>query len=113
MASVACSDTGGTVTVAATEVTTIPTVVHAEVLSVGGTVVVAVTVIVAVSANSVPGMGTTIGDIEVRTSEVEIVTVRITGIDAEVPVTSVPVQRTIEIRGCNEGIPLPVEQDIT
>jgi hypothetical protein len=97
MASVACSDTGGTVTVAATEVTTIPTVVHAEVLSVGGTVVVAVTVIVAVSAKSVPGMGTTIGDIEVRTSEVEIVTVRITGIDAEVPVTSVPVQRTIEI----------------
>jgi hypothetical protein len=84
---------------------------HADVLSVM-TIVAAVSVVVAMATYSVPGMGTTIGVIEVRTSEVEVVTVGITGIDAEVPVTGVPVQRTIEIGCCYEGIPLPVEQDI-
>ena len=99
-ASVAGSDAGGAVTVAATEFTAVPTVVHADMLSVRGTEVVAVAMIVAVSAYSVPSVGTTIGEIEVRTSEVEVVTVRITGIDAEVPVTGVPVQRAIEIGSC-------------
>ena len=110
-ASVASSDTGGTVTVATTEFTTVVTVVHADVLS-AVTIVAAVSVIVAMATHSVPGMGTAIGVVEVRTSEVEVVTVRIAGIDAEVPVTSVPVQRTIEIGCCYEGIPLPVVQDI-
>jgi hypothetical protein len=96
----------------ATEVTTVPTVVHTDMLSVRGVEVVAMAVIVAGSTYSVPGVGTMIGVIEVGTSEVEIVTVRVTGIDAEVPVTGVPVQRTIEIRSCDEGIPLPVKQDI-
>ena len=94
------------------EVTTVPTVVHADVLSVWGTEVLAMAVIVAVSAYSVPGVCTMIGVIEVRTSEVEVVTMRVTGIDAEVPITGVPVQRTVEIRSCEEGIPLPVKQDI-
>ena len=112
MPSFAGSDAGGAVTIAATEVTTVPTVVHAIVLSVRGTEVVAVSVIVSVTANSVPGVSTAIGHIEVRTSEVEVVAVRVTGIDAEVPVAGVPVQRTIEIGGCDESVPLPVEQDI-
>ncbi len=96
----------------AAEVAMVPTVVHADMLSVWGMEVLAMAMIVAVSAYSVPGVCTMIGVIEVRTSEVEIVTVRVTGIDAEVPVTGVPVQRTIEIRSCDEGIPLPVKQDI-
>ena len=111
-ASVASSDAGGAVTVA-TEITTVPTVVHTDMLSVRGVEVLTMTVIVAVSANSVPSVGTMIGVIEVRTSEVEVVTVRVAGIDAEVPVAGVPVQRTIEIGSCDEGIPLPVKQDIT
>ena len=110
--SVTSSDSCRAVTVATTELTTIPAVLHADVLSVM-TIVAAVSVIIAMATYSVPGMGTTIGVIEVRTSEVEVVTVGITGIDAEVPVTGVPVQRTIEIGCCHEGIPLPVEQDIT
>ena len=81
----------------ATEITTVPTVVHTDMLSVRGVEVLTMTVIVAVSANSVPSVGTMIGVIEVRTSEVEVVTVRVAGIDAEVPVAGVPVQRTIEI----------------
>ena len=85
---------------------------HADVLSVRGTEVVAMTVIVAVAADSVPGMGTTIGDIEVRTPEVEVVAMRIAGVDAKVPVACIPVQRTVEIGCCDESIPLPVEQDI-
>jgi len=99
------------VTVAA-EVSAVPTVVHADVLSVWGTEVLAMAVIVAVSAYSVPGVGTMIRVVEMRTSEIEVVTVWVTGIDAEVPITGVPVQRTIEIRSCEEGIPLPVKQDI-
>ena len=109
--SVTSSDAGRTVTVA-TIVTTVPTVVHANVLSMRGVEVFAVAVIIAVSTYSMPGMSTMIGVIKMRTSEVEVVTVRVTGIDAEVPIASVPVQRTIEIGSCDEGIPLPVKQDI-
>jgi len=99
------------VTVAA-EVTTVPTVVHADMPSVRGPEVLAMAMIVAVSAYSVPGVGTTIGVIEMRTSEVEVVSMRVTGIDAEVPVTGIPIQRAIEIRSCDESIPLPVKEDI-
>ena len=76
------------------------------------TEVLSVTIVVAMSSMNVPGMSATIGGIEVRTSEVEVVTVRIAGIDAEVPVACLPVEGTVEIAGCQEGIPLPVEQDI-
>lgn len=54
----------------ATEVTAIHAVVHAEVLSAVATEVVAVAVIVSATAHSVPGVISTIGGIEVRTSEV-------------------------------------------
>lgn len=107
------SNTGRTVAVAA-EVTTIPAVVHTEMLSARYTTeVVAMSVVVSGSANAVPGMGATIGGIEVWTTEVEIVAVRVAGIDTEVPVACVPVERTIEVGGCDESIPLPVEEDIT
>ena len=94
------------------EVATRPAVVHAEVLSAGRTEVCPVAIVVAVSAVQVPGMSATIGGIEVRTSEVEIVTVRIAGIDAEVPVACLPVEWTVEIAGGDECLPLPVEKDI-
>ena len=83
---------------------------HAEVSSVWGTEVRDTGIIVATSAYAVPGMSTTIGHIEVRTPEVEIVTMRITAIDAEVPVTCFPIEWTIKIGGCDKGLPLPVEQ---
>ena len=82
-------------------------------LSVGMTVVVGMSVIVAVNAVVMPGMGATIGGIEVGTSEVEVVTMRIAEIDAEVPVACLPVERAVEVTGCHEGVPLPVEEDIT
>ena len=95
------------------EVTAIPTVVHTEVIPVvSRTVVIPVSIVVAVTAMSVPGVSTTIGGIEVWTPEVEVVTMRIAAIDAEVPVTSLPVQRAVEVAGCNVGIPLPVEEYI-
>ena len=56
-----------------------------------GAEVVAMAVIIAMSANHVPSMTATIGGIEYRTSEEEIVAMRIAGIDAEVPVTGIPV----------------------
>ena len=96
----------------ATIVTTVPAVVHAIMVSVGSAKMVAVTMVVAGAADPVPSMGAAIGVIEMGTSEVEVVTVRITGIDAEVPVTGVPIQWAVEIGSCYESIPLPVEKDI-
>lgn len=65
--------------------------------------------IVAVSAYHVPGMTATIGGIEYWTSKEEVVTVRIARIDGEVPEPIKPVEWTVEIGGCTEGIPLPIE----
>lgn len=56
----------------------------------------------------VPAMSTAVYICKVRASKVEVVTVRIAGIYAEVPVTSVPVERTIEIVGGTVGLVLPV-----
>ena len=103
----------GRTAVAAMEFTTIPTVVHAYMLSSRGTEMISVAIVVAAIPVDVPRMSATIGDIEMWASEVEVVTVRIAGIDAEVPVACLPVEGTVEIAGCQEGIPLPVEKDIT
>ena len=123
--------TGGTVTVAAelpvglavtlaarvvgAVVTTVPAVQHAEVRASGsrcGMVVVAMVVIVAVTADVVPGVTAAIAGIEHRAPEVEVVAVRIAGVDAEVPVAAVPVEWAVEIAGGTEGLPLPVKQNI-
>ena len=103
--------TGGTVA-RTTVVTMIPTVVHTYMVIAVRTIVVAVTVIVAVISMAMPGMPSAIGYIEVRISEVEIITVRVAEIDAEVPVASLPVQRAVEIGCCHKGVPLPVVEDI-
>ena len=70
-------------------------------------------VIVAAATVQVPAMATTVGGIEVGPSEVEVVTVGIAGVDAEVPVAGFPVERTVEIGSGTEGIPLPAVEDVT
>jgi hypothetical protein len=103
----------GRAVASAMELTTVPTVVHTYVFSSWGTEVLSVTIVVTAISMDMPGMSATIGGIEVRTSEVEVITMRIAGVDAEVPVASLPIKGTVEIAGCNKGIPLPVEEDIT
>ena len=95
---VMASDAGRAVA-RATEVTAVPTVVHAEVLSVRGMEVVSVSMIVTMSTYTVPGMCAPIGYIEVRTTEIEVVAMGITAIYAEMPVASLPVEWAIEICG--------------
>ena len=73
---------------------------------------VGTSVIVAASAVHVPAVATAIGGIEVRATEVEVVTVRIAGVDGKVPVAGVPVERTVEVSGCAEEIPLPGVEDV-
>ena len=57
-------------------------------------------------------MSTSIGGIEMWASEVEVVTPRVVAIDAEVPIACLPVEWAIEIGGCDECVPLPVEQNV-
>ena len=102
----------GTLTISV-ELTPLPTIVHTNVSLVGSAIEVLMTVIEAVAAIVVPTVTASIGGIEVRPSEIEVVTVGITEIDAEVPITCLPVKWTIEILGCKIGAPLPVEKDIT
>ena len=71
------------------------------------TEVVAVALIVAVAAIVVPAVAAPIAHVEMWGAEVEVVTARIAGIDAEMPEAGVPVERTVEIGGGTEGIPLP------
>ena len=68
--------------------------------------------IVAVSAVEMPGVSPAVGGIEVRSSEEEVVTMGVAGIDAEVPVTSLPVEGTVEVGSCHKGVPLPRIEDI-
>ena len=100
-------------TMMAMEVAAVPAVVHAEVgASCCWTEVVTVVIVVSVRAVKMPGVCTTIGSIECRTSEVEVVAVRIAGIDAEVPITCAPVQWAVEVVGCDVCLPLCVEQNV-
>ena len=73
---------------------------------------VGTSMVVAVSAIHVPAVSTPVGGIEVWTSVEEIVAVGIAGIDAEMPIACIPVERTIEVGGCDEGIPLPCIKDV-
>ena len=95
-------------------VTTVPAVAHARMMLAGnrGAVVMTMVLVVAVSTVHAPAVTATIGNVEVRTSEVEVVTMRIAGIDAEVPIASAPVERTVEIGGGAESFPLPGVEDV-
>ena len=72
-----------------------------------GTIVVDAALVEATAVVHVPAVSTTIRSVEVGTAEVEVVAMGIAGVDAEVPVASVPVEGTIEIGGCAQGFPLP------
>ena len=77
------------------------------------TIVAVMSFVVASASVVVPAVSTAIGHIEVWLSKVEVVTMRIAGIDAEVPVSSLPVKGAIEIGSCTEQIPLPGVEYVT
>ena len=89
-------------------VTAVISVAHTMSCSVARTEVAAV--IPASATIHPPTVTATIDIPEVGTAEEEVVTMRIAGIDAEVPVASLPVQGAIEITCCQVGLILPVEQ---
>ena len=60
----------------------------------------------------IPGMASGVGEHEVRTTEEEVVAMRIARIDTEVPEAIAPVERTVEVRGTAVSAILPVEQDV-
>ena len=101
----------------ASVVTAVESVAHSTMATIAATsetMVCEVTSVIPTSAAvHSPTVTASVYGIEVRTSEVEVVAVGIAGVDAEVPVASVPIERTVEIGGCQIGAVLPVEQDIT
>lgn len=73
----------------------------------------AASVIPAASAIHSPAMPTTVNMEEMRPSEIEVITVRIAGIDTKVPITGVPIKRTVEICRIHIHAILPIKQYIT
>ena len=61
----------------------------------------------------VPAVTAIVAIVEVRTTEIVVVAIGVAGIDAEVPVTCVPVEGAIEVAGCAICCILPIEQNIT
>ena len=57
-------------------------------------------------------MSTAIDGIETWPTEIEVVSMWVTGIDSEAPVAVVIIEWAIEIVGCAIGSVLPIEQNI-
>ena len=85
---------------------------HPEVFHMRPPIHLTVSIVIPMSPMQMPRMTTPVRCIEVRSSEVEIVTVRIAHVHPEVPVPGIPVQWAVEIARCDIRVPLPVEQDI-
>lgn len=56
-----------------------------------------------------PAMSATINGIEMWATEEEIVSARISGVDSEMKISGVPIERTIEIACCAEITVLPIQ----
>lgn len=84
----------------------VESVCHAVMWSAYRLEVAATSVVVAMATNNMPCMTTTIACVECWTPKVEVVALRIAGVDAKVPIAVAPVQRTIKIGGCYESTPL-------
>ena len=85
-------------------VSAVPSVTHTKMM--GGVmmdVVVTTTMVPTSSSYDMPGMSTTIRGVEYRTTIVEVVTMRITSVNSEVPKTICPIEWAIEIGGCTES----------
>ena len=73
-------------------VSAVPSVTHSEMAGVVMIdIVVTTAVIPSMPTYTMPGMSSTIAGVEYRTTVVEVVTVRIAGVDAKVPVACAPV----------------------
>lgn len=68
--------------------------------------------IIAAASVAPPAVTTAIGQVDGRTAEIEVVASRIACVDSEMPVAGAPVERTVEICGCAESVPLPVQEDV-
>ena len=81
---------------ATVDFTSVPPVSQSYVVSVAAEVILA-TMIVAVASVRPPAVTSSVGDIYCRMVEIEVVAVRIAGINTKVPATCAPIQRTVEI----------------
>ena len=86
-----------------TVITPVETVTHTDSCLTAGTGTAKVAPVVPASATiHSPTVSAMIRSEEVRATEEEVVAVRVAGVDAEMPVTAVPVEWAIEIGGIEE-----------
>ena len=96
-------------------VAAVKTIAHSETVVVAAMTVsgtIGASVIPTTSTVHTPAVSTVVGKVEVWPSEIEIGAVRVTGVDAEVPVACAPVEGAIEVRGIQIQTILPIEEDI-
>ncbi len=96
----------------ASEVATVETVSHTRSAFSGAWTAEVTSVIPASATVHVPAVCTVVHGIEGGASEEEIVAARVSGVDAEVPVASVPVERAVEVTGFYISAVLPVQKDV-
>ena len=114
ISAVSFGDAGRTATSIIAIVATVPTIAHSYVMiPMNLRAVMMVTTLVPTSATIMaPTMSATIGRVEMRTAEIEVVTTWVMDIYSEVPATSLPIKWTVEITGCAVQIPLPLIENI-
>ncbi len=98
--------------ITATVAAVVPATAHARMRSTVARSIPTTAVVPRTSSVAVPRVTTIVGEHEVRATEEEIVAVRIACVDAEMPETIAPIERTIEVRGIAVSAILPVEQDV-
>lgn len=86
----------------------VPTVAHSVVVVIDAVISVAAREVVTAVAVAAPAVSATVSCVERWTSEVEVVAVGVARIDVEMPTACAPIERTIEVCGCAECLPLPV-----
>lgn len=113
IAEAAAPGVSGAKTCAPSEITAVESVAHSHVPSSAPTgCPVAAPAVPTASGVHSPAVTATVADVEVWAAKIEIVAARVSGIDAEVPISSPPIKWAIEICGIDIRAILPVEQDV-
>lgn len=93
-------------------ISAVESIAHAyPIIASSGTVVA--TIIPRSIAVAVPAVTSAVHGVEVWCTEIEVVTVWVASVYAEVPIACIPIERTVKIGGIAVHAILPIEQNVT